>query len=353
MDSDKYGVYFFFFVLFAVSAVTYFILKPFFFSIILAGMLAGALQRPYNFLVKATGGRKGLSSLLISLLGMILFLTLMGAVIGIVAKETAFLYQSTISEGSVYEKYAEPFMSHINQNQFLRSLGFENMINGDILGKSFSQIGQGFFMIVQKIYQGIADTTFSSVVIFFTLYFLLIEGKKLVRHIIYLIPLKNSHKKVLSEKFVSITRATAKGAMIIAIIQGSLGMLLFLFLGIDSAFILGIFMMLSSLIPMFGAGLVWFPTAIVMFLTGNIWQGWIILAVGGGVISTIDNFLRPKLVGKDTQMHPLIVFFATLGGITVFGFLGLLIGPIIVALFLSLWDIYAEEFKGQLKKYNK
>jgi predicted PurR-regulated permease PerM len=348
----NYNVHFFFVVLFGVSVLTYFIFQPFFFAVILAGVLAGALQRPYNFLVKKTGGRKHLSSLLISLFGIIVFFVIAGGVIGIIAKETTFLYQNTISGGSVYQKYAEPTINYINQNQFLLSLGLENVINKDTMGKFISQAGQGVFVVVQKTYQGIADTAFLSIVMFFTLYYLLIEGKNLVQHIIYLVPLKNSHKKILIKKFTAITRATARGALIIAIIQGSIGMLLFLALGIPSAFILGIFMMFCALIPMFGSGLVWFPTASVMFLTGNIWQGWVILGVGGGVISTIDNFLRPKLVGKETQMHPLIVFFATLGGIGIFGFLGLLIGPIIVALFLSLWDIYAEEFKGQLEKYN-
>jgi predicted PurR-regulated permease PerM len=89
-----------------------------------------------------------------------------------------------------------------------------------------------------------------------------------------------------------------------------------------------------------------------MLLMGNIWQGMLILGVGFAIISTIDNVLKPKLVGKDIQMHPLMVFFATIGGISMFGFLGFIIGPIIVALFLTLWDIYAVEFKSQLKKYN-
>ncbi len=348
----NYNVYFFFVVLFGVSIVAYFIFQPFFFAIILAGVLAGALQRPYNFLVEKTGGRKHLSSLLISSLGIIIFFAIAGGVIGVVAKETTYLYQSVISGGSIYQKYAEPTINYINQNQFLLSLGLENVINKNTIGNISSQAGQAVLVLVQRTYQGIADTTFLSIVIFFTLYYFLIEGKSLVSKIIYLIPLKNSHKKILIKKFTSITRATARGALIIAFIQGSIGMLLFLALGIPSAFILGVFMMFCALIPMFGSGLIWFPVAVVMFLTGNVWQGWVVLGVGGGLISTIDNFLRPKLVGKETQMHPLIVFFATLGGIGIFGFLGLLIGPIIVALFLSLWDIYAEEFKGQLEKYN-
>lgn len=352
MEPKNYNVHFFFAVLFGVSFLTYFIFQPFFFAIMLAGVLAGFLQKPYAFLVKKTGGRKSLSSLLISLFGIILFFVLMGTVIGVVAKETTALYRNLVSDGNLYQHYVDPIFSYVNNSQFLVSLGFENIANKEVLGKAFSQAGQSAFVAIQKTYQGIADASFLSIVIFFTLYVFLIDGKKLVNRVIYLIPLKSSHKKILIEKFISITRATAKGALIIAIVQGLLGMLLFFLLGIDSAFILGILMMFCSLIPMFGSGLVWLPVSLVMFFLGEYWQGWVIIGVGGGIISTIDNFLRPKLVGKDTQMHPLIVFFATLGGIGLFGFLGIFIGPIIVALFLSLWDIYAEEFKGQLKKYN-
>lgn len=352
MESKQYNVYFFFLFILGVSVATYFVFKPFFFAIIMAALLAGALQKPYHFLLRVTKGRKGLSSFLISLLGIVIFLLAMATVVAIIGKEATYLYQSTISEGNIYQKYEAPAINYINHNQFFLSLGLENVVNKDSLAKFIAQAGQGIFVVVQTIYQGVASGLFASIVIFFTLFYLLIEGKNLVDRIVYLVPLKNQHKKILIEKFVSITRATAKGALIIAMIQGSIGMALFLLLGVPSAFILGIFMMFASLVPMFGAGLVWFPTAMVLFLTGNIWQGWVVLAIGGGIISTIDNFLRPKLVGKDTQMHPLIVFFATLGGIGIFGFLGLLLGPIIVALFISLWDIYAEEFKGQLKKYN-
>ncbi len=353
MELKNYNVYFFFVILLGVSSIAYFIFKPFFLAIMLAAILAIMLQRPYRFFIKITLGRRSLSSLLTSLLGMITLIVILGAVIQIVAGEATTLYQNTIAEGNVYHRYADPVINLVNQNPALRSLGLENVIDRDIIGKAVSQIGQSTFLIVQKTYQGIASTVFFIFVVFFTLYYFLIEGRKLVDQIMYLSPLKNTHEKILVEKFISITRATAKGAMIIALVQGVIGLLMFSLLGFSSAFILGIAMMFCSLIPMVGAGLIWLPAALVMFISGNVWQGIVILAVGGGIISTIDNFLRPKLVGNDTQMHPLIVFFATLGGLSMFGFLGFIVGPMILALFLALWDIYAEEFKGQLKKYNK
>ncbi len=352
MKQKSYNIYFFLVILLAISAITYFIFQPFFLAIMLASILAVALQRPYLFFVKVTGGRKGLSSLLISLFGIIALVAFMGGVIGIAAQQATSLYQSTISGGNVYNKYGEPVINYINHNQLLVSLGLDNVVNKDSIGKSVSQISQGAFVIVQETYQGITSAIFSIIVVFFTLYYLLIEGERLVERTMYLSPLKDSYERVLIAKFISISRATAKGALTISFIQGIVGMLLFFALGIPAAFILGVAMMFFSLIPIVGSGLIWLPTALVMFITGNIWQGWAILAVGFGILSSIDNFLRPRLVGKNTQMHPLVVFFATLGGISMFGFFGFIIGPIIVALFLSFWEIYAKEFKGQLEKYN-
>ncbi len=352
MKQKRYNLYFFLIILAAISAITYFIFQPFFLAIMLAGILAVALQRPYSFFVKITGGRKGLSSMLISLFGVIVLVVFMGGIVGIVAEQAGALYQSTVSDGNAYHKYAEPVIAYVNQNKLLVSLGFDSVITKDTIGKSATQIGQGAFVLIQKTYQGVASGIFFIIVIFFTLYYLLIEGKNLVEQTMQLSPLKDSYERILIAKFISISKATAKGALTIALIQGIIGMLLFLALGIPSAFILGIAMMFFSLIPIVGSGFIWVPTALVMFITGNIWQGWVILIVGFGILSSIDNFLRPKLVGKNTQMHPLIVFFATLGGISLFGFLGFIIGPVIVALFLALWDIYAKEFKSQLKKYN-
>jgi predicted PurR-regulated permease PerM len=140
---------------------------------------------------------------------------------------------------------------------------------------------------------------------------------------------------------------------VIGAIQGLLGGLAFWIAGVPSPAIWGLIMILLSIIPMIGSTIVWLPAGIILLLVGDVWQGIFILSVGVGVISVIDNILRPKLVGKDTQMHPLLIFFATLGGIAFFGLPGFIIGPIIVSLFMALSEIYSIEFRDQLKEYNK
>ena len=352
MELKRYNVYFFLAVLVGISFVTYFIFKPFLMPILLAAILAVVLQRPYNFFLRLTKNSKKISAFIIALLGIIFFSLLFLLVIGLIVNEASGLFQSASTGGLVYQKYFDHLTNGINNNNILKSVGISNLINADTLKTSFAQLGQNAFAILQKTYQGIANLLFLTIVMFFTLYYFLIGGKELVKQVMYLSPLRNSHEKILIEKFISISRATIKGTLVVGVIQGIVGALLFTIVGIPSAIIWGIVMMFLSLIPMVGTGLVWLPTAIVMLLLGNIWQGVVILAVGFGVISVIDNFLKPKLVGKDSQMHPLMVFFATLGGIELLGFLGFIIGPVIVALFLALWEIYGVEFKTQLKKCN-
>ncbi|KKQ51257.1 MAG: hypothetical protein US70_C0020G0007 [Parcubacteria group bacterium GW2011_GWD2_38_11] len=353
MELKNLNTYFFFLILLGVSIVTFLIFQPFLIAILLAAVFAVIFQRPYKFFVGITRGRSRISALLTSVLGMIIFAGLFFGIAGLIANEAANLFQSSIKAGDAYLNYVDPIVSNVNKNPLLKSFGLENLINSESVSKAVSQLGQGAFGVLQKTYQGVAHFLFLAVVMFFTLYYFLVGGRELIKKIMYLSPLRDSHEKLLIEKFISISRATIKGTLVVGIVQGSIGGITFALVGVPSAIAWGIVMAFLSLIPMFGTSLVWFPAGVIMLLTGNIWQGVVILAVGLGIISIIDNFLRPELVGKDTQMHPLVVFFATLGGISLLGFLGFIIGPIIVALFLTLWNIYAVEFKGQLTKYNK
>ncbi|EKE25327.1 MAG: protein of unknown function UPF0118 [uncultured bacterium] len=346
----KYNVYFFLFVLVGISILTYFVFKPFLMPILLAAILAVILQKPYDFFVKITLGHKKISAFIISFLGILLFSGVFLFIIGLVLNEISNLYHNMGTEQ--YPRYLDNLVTNVNNNAFLKSVGFDNVINADTIKSSLSQLGQSAFALLQKTYQGIASLIFFTLIMFFTLYYFLIGGKDLVKDIMYLSPLRDEHEKILIRKFISISRATIKGTLVVGIVQGTIGALLFWAVGIPSPIVWGLIMMFLSLLPMLGTGLVWLPAAVIMFALGNVWQAAVIVAVGGGVISIIDNFLRPKLVGKDTQMHPLIIFFATVGGIGLLGFLGFIVGPIIVALFLALWEIYGVEFKSQLKRFN-
>lgn len=353
MQLKNYNTYFFFLILLGITVAAFFIFQPFLIAILLAAVFAIIFQRPYKFFLKITGGHEKISALFTALMGILLFSGVFLSVVGLAANEATALYQKISSNGALDQRYIDTFLHNVRRNQFLNAIGVQNLLSQENVNKSLTQLAQGSLLLLQKTYQGVAHFLFLALVMFFTLYSFLIGGKELLKRIMFLSPLKDAHEKILVEKFISISSATVKGTLVVGIVQGSLGGITFALAGIPSPIVWGVVMMFLSLIPMVGSSLIWFPAGIIMLLLGNIWQGVFILAVGLGIISVIDNILRPELVGKDIQMHPLIVFFATLGGISLFGFLGFILGPVIIALFLALWEIYAVEFKTQLRRYNK
>jgi predicted PurR-regulated permease PerM len=179
-------------------------------------------------------------------------------------------------------------------------------------------------------------------VMLYLTFFLLRDGRQLSRRIGEIVPLRPEQRRALFEKFTTVIRATVKGSVVVAIVQGILGGLIFAILDIRGALLWGVVMGLLSLIPAVGTGLVWAPVAIYLLVTGSIWQGLVLLGVGVFVISMVDNVLRPILVGQDTQMPDYVVLISTLGGLSVLGINGLIVGPVIAAMFISAWEIFAQ-----------
>ena len=177
----------------------------------------------------------------------------------------------------------------------------------------------------------------------YLLFFLLRDGSSVTEKIKQAIPLHREHKRQLFSKFTTVIRATVKGNIVVAAAQGTLGGAMFWFLDIQGALLWGVLMAVMSLLPAIGAGLIWAPVAIYFLITGAIWQGVTLIIYGILVIGLIDNILRPILVGKDTQMPDYVVLISTLGGISIFGLNGFVIGPVIAALFIATWDLFTSE----------
>jgi predicted PurR-regulated permease PerM len=177
-------------------------------------------------------------------------------------------------------------------------------------------------------------------VMLYLLYFLLRDGPQLARHSKLLIPLSDDHQVHLYRKFTTVVRATVKGNTAVACTQGLLGGLIFWFLGIQGALLWGVLMGFLSLLPAVGAALIWMPVAVYFLVTGAIWQGVVLILFCVLVIGLVDNVLRPVLVGKDTKIPDYVILISTLGGLTVFGLNGFVIGPLCAALFIACWDLF-------------
>jgi len=191
--------------------------------------------------------------------------------------------------------------------------------------------------------QNAARFTVMFVLMLYLLFFFLRDGEHMLELMVRALPLGDERERTLFRKFAEVARATVKGTLVIGLVQGFLGGLMFWMLGIQGAVFWAVVMMVLSLLPVVGAGLVWGPASLMMFAGGEYGKGAILLVFGVLVISLVDNLLRPILVGRDTKMPDYLVLLSTLGGLTVFGVSGFVIGPVIAALFLTLWQMFEED----------
>ncbi len=185
-------------------------------------------------------------------------------------------------------------------------------------------------------------------VMLYLTFFLLRDGTQLGQQIENVIPLSKERREILANKFFVVIRATIKGSFVVAILQGTIGGLIFWALDIQGALLWAVFMGILSLIPAIGTGFVWAPVAAYLLVTGDIWQGVVLIVAGVFIISMVDNLVRPILVGRDTRMPDYVVLISTLGGLQLFGFNGIVIGPLLAALFIAIWTIIAELNKEDL-----
>jgi predicted PurR-regulated permease PerM len=179
-------------------------------------------------------------------------------------------------------------------------------------------------------------------VMLYVAFFLIRDGRDLADQIRTKLPLVDEHKSALFDKFTTVIRATIKGSIVVAVLQGVIGGLIFWALGIHAALLGGVLMGFFSLLPAIGTGLVWVPVAIYLLITGSIWQGLVLVFCGFFVIGLVDNLLRPVLVGKDTRMPDYVVLISTLGGISILGINGFILGPVVAALFMAGWENFGQ-----------
>ncbi|MBA3771998.1 MAG: AI-2E family transporter [Ramlibacter sp.] len=215
----------------------------------------------------------------------------------------------------------------------------------DALGRSSQALTARAFTIGQNTLDFVVDFF----VMLYVLFFLLRDGKSLAAQTQRAMPLKPEHTRRILTQFATVVRATVKGNVVVALVQGALGWLAFSVLGITGALLWGALMALLSLLPAVGAALVWGPVALYLVSSGSVWPGLGLIAWGVLVIGLVDNVLRPILVGKETRLPDYLVLVATLGGLSVFGLNGFVIGPVIAAIFIVAWDIFAEARQEQVR----
>lgn len=352
MKLQHFNTYFFLALLFGVGVIVFFIFQPFLTSIVAAAILAALFQPTYRLFMRIFREQAGLSAALTCFVIFLIIVAPLFIVLGIIVSEASGGYHS-LGEAEGLKHVVERGVSTIRSIPHAGLFLSDQALDTDRIIAGVQQASGNIISILQAAYQGLTSFVLWVFVTFFSLFYFLIDGKRAVRKFMSLSPLSDEYEKLLISRFVSMSRATIRGTFLIGLVQGAIIWIMFAIAGVPSPAIWGFISVILSVIPMVGSGLVWLPAGIIFLFLGGIWQGTFILVIGLVVISTIDNLLRPRLVGKDTALHPLLVFFATIGGISLFGLAGFIIGPIIVSLFMALWEIYAVEFRDQLISYNR
>lgn len=324
------------------------IVLPFFGAILWALVLA-ILFGPLNKkILKRWPGRSNVAALL-TLLAITLIVILPAVLLGTALIQELTTLYAKVQSGQINPQalFNRAIASLPNWgSDYLRSKGFgdfsamrQSIANGlsgsvrSIAGQALS-FGQGALNVVLMI----------GLTLYLT-FFLLRDGDRLAERLVEAIPLRPETREDVAEKFATVIRATIKGSLVVAIVQGALGGIVFAVLGIEGALLWGVTMGLFSLIPAIGTGIVWVPVSLYLIASGAYGSAAFLIFCGVFVIGMVDNVLRPILVGRDTRMPDYVVLISTLGGLQAFGIHGFIIGPVVAALFIGTWNIFTEQWR--------
>lgn len=337
-------------MVFLISALFLTMIHEFLMPMFMASLFSAMASPIHQWLTRHLRGRENLASIIVIAAVVLLIIVPLSMLVGVVVAQAINVGQSVtpwvqsfINEPTTLTLYLEkiPYYEQI--------LPYRDVIiqkTGELVGNLSSFLINSLSSATKMTMTAL----FGSIIMLYVMFYFLTMGNVLLDRILYFLPLRDSDERALLQRFTSVTRATIKGTIIIGIVQGFICGLAFALAGIKGPVFWGSIMAVTSIIPAVGTALVWGPALIILLLMGK-FTGAIILAVLCGVVAgNLDNVLRPRLVGKDTKMHDLFVLFGTLGGITMFGLLGIIIGPIIAALFITIWGIYGTAFRDYLPR---
>ncbi|NBC18636.1 MAG: AI-2E family transporter [Bacteroidetes bacterium] len=315
-------------------------LMPVFWAIVLAILFRPVFRR----WLRLVRGRPSAAALLTTLTVILVILVPFALLVTEVTRQALGLYRR-IASGEVNLHAPIDFIERSTPavTDLLASYGIK--IDGLRTSIENAAVAASQYIATQALAIGqdmLTFTIFFALMLYF-LFFFVRDWERILAGIVRALPLGDERERRLFAKFAEVTRATMKGTLVVAAVQGTIGGVLFAIVGMEAALFWGVAMAVFSFLPVIGAALIWGPAALFLLATGSIWEGIVLIAGGTLVIGLADNVLRPILVGHETKMPDYLVLLSTLGGLTVFGISGIVIGPLVAALFLVVWEMMAEE----------
>ena len=331
-----------------ISALFFAMIRYFLMVILLAAIFSAFAMPVCTCFERWFRGNKSVSAAMTMLTMLLMIVLPLATLLGIVARQA--IRVSRLAMPWVEQQILEPTAF----DQRLRSLSIYpelELYREDILqkaGELASTMGSILFSTLSSFTYSAVNDLFLLFIFLYTMFFFVRDGRELLAKILSYLPLTHTDQHRLLDRFLSVTRATIKGSMVVGIVQGSLAGLALHLAGIDSAVFWGTIMSLISVVPVLGPPIVWVPAVFYLAATGQYPQAIGVFLFCSLVVGQIDNVIRPILIGRDTQMHELLIFFGTLGGIGLFGIFGFIFGPIVAALFVTVWEMYGETFREYL-----
>ena len=332
----------------AVSALFIAVAWPFLKPLLLGALLASLCRPLYLWMLRLVRGRRSLAAILTLLLLLMIVAGPISAFVGVVVSQALNVSEHAIPWVQQHFGSASSLNLHDWLVQRFPALTPHLPDQAQIvetLGRAAKATGAFLVVGVTEFTAGTAGFLLDLFVMIYAMFFFFRDGKKMLEKIFYYMPLGHEDEVLLLERLTSVTRATIKGTLAIGILQGTLSGLAFWVAGIDGAAFWGTVMTVLSIVPGIGAALVWLPAVIYLYMTGQTLTATLLLIWCAAVVGTIDNLLRPILVGKDAKMPDVLILVGTLGGLFLFGPIGFIVGPIVCGLFLTVWEIYGTTFK--------
>ncbi len=348
VSQDRFRIIFLILLVVVISAFFVAMIRQFLVTILLAAIFSGMAQRLFEAMLRLCRGRRGLAS---AVTIFVIILVIAGPLLAFVG--------ALVSEALNVVDAVGPWIDeHVRQpdsvSRLLQDIPFLDKLEpyrAQIIAKVGEAAGAiGHFLIsnLSATTRGTISFFIHTLLLLYTMFFFLRDGREILDKVLGYVPLASEDKVRLLGKFVSVTRATIKGIMVIGCIQGVLAGVGFAVAGVGGAVLWGTVTVFASMIPGVGPALVWVPTVGYLIATGRTVNGVLLAVYCVLVVGSADNLLRPKLVGRDVQMHELLILFGTIGGMLFFGVVGIVIGPLVAALFVTIWEIYGVAFRDLL-----
>lgn len=329
-----------------ISIAFIWLMLPFYGAIFWGVILAILFSPVQKKLTVIFGQRENLAAITTLLIILVMVIIPAAFLLSSLIKEGMALYQRVSSGEQNFGMYVMRVVNAMpaSAQQFLIDMELVDAASiQDKLSEWLMQTTQFWGTKALALGQNTLTFAISFAVMLYLLFFLLRDGAALTTKVQGSIPLGQEYRQHFMEKFITVIKATVKGNLIIALIQGIIGGVTFALLGVKGALLWGFVMTILSLLPAVGASLIWGPVAIYFFVTGAIWQAVVLTLIGVLIIGLIDNLLRPVLVGKDTKLPDYVILISTLGGLKLFGLNGFVIGPLIAAIFIAAWSLFTDK----------